>query len=216
MRRFWAVLFIFSVCTLPKHTYFPGSCVGTEYYLKSALVLQLWHGPLSQQFTAGRADTTLRPRAGPPPSCSSPSSASSSRRATWGSAPSSAPPCSTSSSSSACAPSSPPPSSSSPGGRPGLKPSESDPLPNPSESGIHFCRFKMPIQTVKYGKAILCGAARNPPEFTRIRPLPNPSESGDAIPVVGVNQSPRATSSTILCRPSFVEFTASCDVALRD
>ena len=28
-------------------------------------------------------------------------------------------------------------------------PSESDPLSNPSESGIHICRAKMPIQTVK-------------------------------------------------------------------
>ena len=29
-------------------------------------------------------------------------------------------------------------------------PSKSDPRPNPSESGIHFCRAEMPIQTVKY------------------------------------------------------------------
>ena len=30
---------------------------------------------------------------------------------------------------------------------PGIRPnpSESDPLPNPSESGIYFCRVKMPI-----------------------------------------------------------------------
>ena len=55
---------------------------------------------------------------------------------------------------------------------PGIRPnpSESDTLPNPSESGIHFCRVKMPIQTVEYRKKIPCGAARNPPESARIRP----------------------------------------------
>jgi len=49
-------------------------------------------------------------------------------------------------------------------------PPESDPRPNPSESGIHVCRIRTPIQTVKYRKTFPCGAARNPPESTRIRP----------------------------------------------
>ena len=55
---------------------------------------------------------------------------------------------------------------------PGIRPnpSESDSLPNPSESGTHFCRDEMPIQTVQYRKKYPCGAARNPPESVRIRP----------------------------------------------
>ena len=47
-------------------------------------------------------------------------------------------------------------------------PSESDSLPNPSESGTRFCRVKMPIQNVKYYKISPCGAARDPPESVRI------------------------------------------------
>ena len=56
---------------------------------------------------------------------------------------------------------------------PGIHPNpppESDPRPNPSESRIHFCQVKMPIQTVQYRKIYPCGAARNPLESTRIRP----------------------------------------------
>ena len=55
---------------------------------------------------------------------------------------------------------------------PGIRPnpSESDSLPNPSESGTHFCRVKMPTQTANTAKQITCGAARNPPESIRMRP----------------------------------------------
>jgi len=65
-----------------------------------------------------------------------------------------------------------------------VNPSESEPLPNPSESGIHFCRVKMPIQIVQYAKESPEGLLRihsNPPESD---PLPNASESGNALPAV--------------------------------
>ena len=57
---------------------------------------------------------------------------------------------------------------------PGIRPnpSESDSLPNASESENHFSRVKMPIQTVNYRQKFPCGAARNPLESVRIRPNP--------------------------------------------
>jgi len=42
--------------------------------------------------------------------------------------------------------------------------------PSPTLYRIHFCRVKMPIQTVQYRKEISCRAARNPPESAQIRP----------------------------------------------
>jgi hypothetical protein len=38
-----------------------------------------------------------------------------------------------------------------------LNPPESDPRPNPCESGIHFCRVKWPMQTIKYATFPLRG-----------------------------------------------------------
>ena len=71
-------------------------------------------------------------------------------------------------------------------------PPESDPRPNPSESGIHFCRVKMPVQTAKYRKNVPSGAARNPPEFD---PRPNPSESGIANPAKQSDEACDAAAS---------------------
>jgi len=70
----------------------------------------------------------------------------------------------------------------------GIRPnsSESDSLPNPSESGTHFGRDEMPIQTVQYRKKIPCGAAGNPPKFARVRP----STESVRMP----NRHPRSTS----------------------
>jgi hypothetical protein len=49
-------------------------------------------------------------------------------------------------------------------------PSESVRIRSSTESGIHFDRVNMPIQTAECGNKSPCGAARNPPESTRIRP----------------------------------------------
>jgi hypothetical protein len=69
-----------------------------------------------------------------------------------------------------------------------LYPPESDPLPNPSESGIHFDRVKMPIHTAKYVKEI----PPNPPESNH---PPISSESGNAIPAC------YASPSHLHCQP---------------
>ena len=55
---------------------------------------------------------------------------------------------------------------------PGIRPnpSESDSLPDASESGTHFCWVETPIPTVRCRKKIPCGTSRNPPESVRIRP----------------------------------------------
>jgi hypothetical protein len=59
---------------------------------------------------------------------------------------------------------------------PGIRPnpSEFDPLPNPSETGIHLDRVEMPIQTATYAIPHPCGATRIPPESARIRPSIEP------------------------------------------